>query len=88
MHMEKTGQYIRMHESAQYLITMAGHLQLFYHLNEYKTKQINIMLYHVRKVKCLHSSALLLFVRLILDGILGVGMGWGGVTILPVDSVW
>lgn len=37
------------------------------------------MLYQVRKVKCLHSSALLLFVRLILDGILGVGMGCGGV---------
>lgn len=54
--------YIRMHESAQYLITMAGHLQLFYHLNEYKTKQINIMPYHVRKFKCLHSSAHLLFV--------------------------
>lgn len=79
MHMDKTGQYIRMHEEAQYLITMAWHLQLFYHLNEYKTKQINIMLYQVRKVKCLHSSALLLFVRLILDGILGVGMGCGGV---------
>lgn len=62
MHMEKTGQYIRMHESAQYLITMAGHLQLYYHFNEYKTKQINIMPYHVRKFKCLHSSAHLLFV--------------------------
>lgn len=59
MHMDKTGQYIRMHEEAQYLITMAWHLQLFYHLNEYKTKQINIMLYQVRKVRCLHSSALL-----------------------------
>lgn len=83
MHMDKTGQYMRMHESAQYLITMAGHLQLYYHFNEYKTKQINIMPYHVRKFKCLHSSAHLLFVLCVC-----VWVGGGGVMFLPVDSVW